>query len=712
MTAADEGPRRIEQVPGTNVRPMVMTTKTAPLKLSAGDVLVYRRAITAAVAGLVIQLVLSLTVGLTALWGDSQAIYAAAWHMLGGIPIWIVLVLLYQQHESERLQRLAAEKLADSSRATAAIFGNLSDDLDAARGRLDRLYRYGLPIVSGIVAIYLVVAGFGLLYVRAAAVAGRPGEAATPTGLASGCDPVGLLFVTAAIAFTAFVSARWISGYARQRAWQLLRGGASYLMSCFVIALLLFGGAVAVSIAGDARIFGWLAAAIPAVMILVGVEILLTSLLESYRPKVPGEIPRPAFDSRVLGLLTAPESLGRVVADTISYQFGVEVSRSWLYQLLGSAVTPLTILGAAVLFGMSCITIVAPDERGVTLRFGQMVGEPLPPGMHVKWPWPIETIEMHPVGQVQQVLISSDLTGASRDAQAILWTNDSDRDSLIGQEDFLAAPASSGDTAAGTGVSFVSADVIVQFTVGDLRQFVLGAVDHRQLLKLVAEREASQYFAFHDIDYLLGTGRGQAGGEIKQALQNRLDAMQVGIDVVGVSVTALHPPIGSVSRAFHNQIGAVQQRETSIQQARKDAVEKLAKVAGSVELSLRIDAAIRRLDAQRTSGDLQQAAVTESEIERLLAEARGEAAELVHQARAYRWQRSVGERASSERFNGELLAYETSPLYYRTRRFLDVLAEGLTGRRKFVIAGAAGESPVFRMDFSDPTSAIDTLLSE
>ncbi|MFM8703524.1 MAG: hypothetical protein ACKOHG_06585, partial [Planctomycetia bacterium] len=370
---------------------------------SAGDVLVFRRAITAAVAGLVIQVALCLAVGLTGLWGDSQAIYAAAWHMLGGLPIWIVLVLIYQQHESERVQRLAAEKLAESNQATAAIFGNLSDDLDAARARLDRLYSYGLPIVSGLVALYLLAAGCALLYVRAVAVS-RAGDATTPAaGLAAGCDPVGLLFVTAAIAFTAFVSARWISGYARQRAWQLLRGGASYLMSCFVIALLLFGGAAAVSIAGDDRIFGWLAVAIPAVMIRVGVEILLTSLLESYRPKVPGEIPRPAFDSRVLGLLTAPESLGRVVADTISYQFGVEVSRSWLYQLLGSAVTPLTVLAGVVLAALSCITIVGPDERGLTLRFGRMTGAPLPPGMHLKWPWPVETTEMHPVGQVQQV---------------------------------------------------------------------------------------------------------------------------------------------------------------------------------------------------------------------------------------------------------------------------------------------------------------------
>ena len=683
---------------------------------AVNDALVYRRALTAAVSGLVIQIALLVATGLTALWGDSQALYAAAWHMLGGLPIWIVLALVYQQHESERAQRLAAEKLGDGGRSTAAIFGNLSDDLDAARGRLDRLYRYGLPLVSGLVAVHLLAAGCTLLYFHmAASVRAASGAVSMPAsvqGLAAGCDPVGLLFVTAAIAFTAFVSARWISGYARQRSWQLLRGGASYLMSCFVVALLLSAGAAAVAIADDQRVFGWLAIAIPAVMILVGVEILLTSLMESYRPKVPGEIPRPAFDSRVLGLLTAPESLGRVVAETISYQFGVEVSRSWLYRLLGSAVTPLTALGIGVLLALSCLTIVGPDERGIPLRFGRMAGDPLPPGLHLKWPWPIETTEMHPVGQVQEILVSSDLTGQSRNAQAILWTTDSDRESLIGQEDFLAAPGPSTDGAGSTGVSLVSADVIVQFSVGELRRFLLGSIDHRQILKLVAQREVSQYFASHDIDDLLGGGRTEAGAALEAAIQDRLDKAELGIDVVGVAVTALHPPIGKVSRAFHSQIGAVQQRETSIQQARREAVKQLARVAGSVDLSMRIDDAIRRFDALRSAGDAAQAAAGEQEIDRLLADARGEAAELVHAARAYRWSRAVGERASSERFTGELLAYEASPVYYRTRRFLEVLAEGLTGRRKFVITGDSGDTPVFRMDFSDPTSAIDTLLTQ
>jgi regulator of protease activity HflC (stomatin/prohibitin superfamily) len=682
---------------------MAVTPRTSLVPPStSGDPRVYQRATTAALAGLAIQVTLVLATGLAALWADSQAVYAAGWHMLGGLPIWIVLALLYHQHETERAQRLAADKLADDPAASAAIFGNLGDDLEAARRRLDSLYRYGLPAVSLLVATYLLVAGGVLVSIRLRAV-----EAATP--LAARCNPVGLLFALAGIAFVAFVGGRWLAGYARQRDWQLLRGGASYLMSCFVVTAVVLAGVAAIAVADVAWPFEAMALVIPAVMVAIGLEILFTTLLESYRPRIPGEVPRPAFDSRVLGLLTAPESLGGVLADLISYQFGVEVSGSWLYRLLGSAITPLTLFGAACLLALSCVTIVGPDERGVRLRFGGMLGEPLAPGIHLKWPWPMETVEMHPVGQVQQLVVSSDLTGRSQQAPANLWTNDSDRDSQLGQEDFLAAPANDG-----AGVSLVSADVTVQYAVADLRTFLMGSSDPRQALSAIALRAASQFFATHGIDALLATGRTAGGPALRAAIQAEADRTGLGLDVVGVAITSLHPPIGSVSRAFHAQIGAMQERETKIQRARREAVEQLARVAGSVDVSQSIDAEIRGLDALRTSGSAAPAAVAaaEARIDGLLATARGEAAEMLHAARAYRWRRAVGERADGERFAGELLAFQASPDYYRTRRFLEVLAEGLSSRRKFVIAGDAGDTPVFRMDFSDPASAIDTLLTE
>jgi modulator of FtsH protease HflK len=685
------------------------------------DELTYSRATTAALAGLAVQIVLCVATGLIGAWAQSPAIQAATWHIAGGIPIWIILAIIYQQHRVERTESLAAEKLATQDATSAAIFGETSDELQLSRNRLDRLYAYGLPAVSFAVAIYLIAAGAAMLY-RAAGF----GTDKVALSLAKDCNPVGLMFATAGVAFVAFIAARWISGYTRVREWQLLRGGASYLMSTFLVAALLFAGAAAVAIVKETTFFEWLARLVPWMMILVGGEILLTALLAAYRPKRPGEIPRPAFDSRFLGLLTAPESLGQVVGELINYQFGVEVSRSWFYQMLGRAVTPLTIFAGAVLFALSTLVIVGPDEQGTVLRFGALARGPLGPGMHLKAPWPIETSEIYPTGKVLQLTISSDKLGRfGKKREGLLWTGGDDDAAKMGLEFFLCA--SETGSGSGSSLSLLVADVIVQYRIGDLVKFLEGSTSARESIELVTQQEASNYFAGKTLEELLSKGRTEGGPELQKRIQARVDALGLGFEIVDVGVTTLQPPPGKVAREFHRQIGAQQQRETLVQLAYKDAIKTLAKVAGSVDRSRKINEAIIRLDDSRTAAaeaaakigareilplTAQQLAKQELEIEELLGEARGEAAEIVHRARSDRWKKTIGERSALERFAGQLLAYQAAPAYFRTKQYLEVLANSLVDRRKVVIAGDKGDLPVLNLDFSDPTNAIDTLIGE
>jgi regulator of protease activity HflC (stomatin/prohibitin superfamily) len=685
------------------------------------DELTYSRATTAALAGLAVQIVLCVATGLIGAWAQSPAIQAATWHIAGGIPIWIILAIIYQQHRVERTESLAAEKLATQDATSAAIFGETSDELQLARNRLDRLYAYGLPAVSFAVAIYLIAAGAAMLY-RAAGL----GTDKVALSLAKDCNPVGLMFATAGVAFVAFIAARWISGYTRVREWQLLRGGASYLMSTFLVAALLFAGAAAVAIVKETTFFEWLARLVPWMMILVGGEILLTALLAAYRPKRPGEIPRPAFDSRFLGLLTAPESLGQVVGELINYQFGVEVSRSWFYQMLGRAVTPLTVFAGAVLLALSTLVIVGPDEQGTVLRFGALARGPLGPGMHLKAPWPIETSEIYPTGKVLQLTISSDKLGRfEKKREGLLWTGGDDDAAKMGLEFFLCA-SETGD-GSGSSLSLLVADVIVQYRIGDLVKFLEGSTSARESIELVTQQEASNYFAGKTLEELLSKGRTEGGPELQKRIQARVDALGLGFEIVDVGVTTLQPPPGKVAREFHRQIGAQQERETLVQMAYKDAIKTLAKVAGSVDRSRKINEAIIRLDDSRTAAaeaaakigardilplTAQQLAKQELEIEELLGEARGEAAEIVHKARSDRWKKTIGERSALERFAGQLLAYKAAPAYFRTKQYLEVLANSLVDRRKVVIAGDKGDLPVLNLDFSDPTNAIDTLIGE
>ncbi len=63
----------------------------------------------------------------------------------------------------------------------------------------------------------------------------------------------------------------------------------------------------------------------------------------------------------------------------------------------------------------------------------------------------------------------------------------------------------------------------------------------------------------------------------------------------------------------------------------------------------------------------------------------GEAAEVLAQARATRWQKEFNERARRETFEIELKGYRAAPRVYRADKYLEVLTEILRGRRKYVL---------------------------
>jgi membrane protease subunit HflK len=51
----------------------------------------------------------------------------------------------------------------------------------------------------------------------------------------------------------------------------------------------------------------------------------------------------------------------------------------------------LTPLLVAVYFATGLFA-VKPEQRGVITRFGAVVDESVPPGIHYHWPWPVESV--------------------------------------------------------------------------------------------------------------------------------------------------------------------------------------------------------------------------------------------------------------------------------------------------------------------------------
>ncbi|MFP4145184.1 MAG: SPFH domain-containing protein [Phycisphaeraceae bacterium] len=694
----------------------------------------YKRAATAAAVGFVVQLVLAIVVALLGVYAESSALDSAAWYFFGGLPIWAVLWVLFNQHRLERAEALEAEQLARADARTAALFEEAGQQLQLHRQRLEKLYKWALPAVGLVLGLYLLVLG-GLRFYGQYALLSDLGGGSMARGFTAAPEQIArfiagdvsatpIVMVMVAVALMSFLVARYVAGMTQVRDWQLLRGGAGYLMGNALIATLLVVGGL---MFWFERPLGLLVLGmlIPGVMALLGLEMLLGLVFSVYRPRKPGEVQRPSFESRILGWLTRPESLGKIVSETINYQFGFEISSSWFYRLIARALVPLIVIGAVVLVTLSSLVVVEADQNAVVTTFGRLESRLLEPGAHLKWPWPISKVHKEDVYRVKEISVGS-LSEAKAET-AVLWTNDH----AEGQEEYLLiAPTPMvdrdqyEDVVAG---ELIGAEVVVKYRVaeGELLDYLTVADSPARVLENLAARRASLYFAMHHVEQLLTSDRLEAGRLLRQQIQADADAAGLGLDVVFVGVVGVHPPqTANVAQAFHEQIGALQEKQSTIEEANKYRIAQLSEVAGSSEQAQALVSGISVLERLRDRRDeveggsdaaeqlAQQITEQEVAVRKLLDSVGGEAAQVIHEARAYRWTQAFSEWGRAERFAAQLPAYALAPGYYRTRQYLDALAEGLAEQRKVIVTAEQEEPPTIRLELEDAATNLDALLGE
>jgi regulator of protease activity HflC (stomatin/prohibitin superfamily) len=712
----------------------------------SADQQTYKRAANAALVGLITQLVLAGVAALLGLYAQAPAIHAVTWHLFGGVPIWLLLWLLYHQHQLERLEALEAEQLARTDEQAARLFDEAGQQLALARRRLNGLYKWGLHGVSVLVAVYLAAVGGALLWRN---YGQHQADRLIEAAVSADANALILAMLSTLLAFVSFIVGRYVSGMTRLRQWQLLRGGAGYLMGSAMLAALLVVASI-MRFFGQPVGFAVLALVVPAFMVLVGGETALAFVLEIYRPRRRGEVMRPAFDSRVLGWLTSPESIGRIISETLNYQFGFEISRSWFYRLLARAITPLMVVAALVLVLLSSLVIVPPHQEAVLTRFGA-AGEPVGPGLHIKWPWPIGGAERYSTSRVHSVTVGS---SRARPGEADIWRappmqgGPSDVDYMVSPPprtgSQLRVPVAAGELVGGR--------LEVRYTIKNLKDFVTHApAEGRQheLVRALAQRVMTRFFASHSLEQLL-MQREDGHQQLREALQDSVDRHRLGLHVSYARVSRVTPPAEEqVVQAFHDRIAAMQDKQARVQEAEREAVGMLASVAGSRDQAMEINQAREQLiDLRQAEEALQQQLrqhwqrrlrptgvlvpewadqqerqllaqleatsenVTEQElhIEQLIEQAGGEAAQTLAQARASRWQTPLKAQGEAERFSAQLGAYQQAPRYYKQRRYLQVLSEAMQAPRKIITTTGTDIPPTVRLQLETAGNPVEGLL--
>ena len=233
-------------------------------------------------------------------------------------------MVVFHQHRLERLESLERDELAsDRGADESGLFE--AGDVDVAARRLHLMHTWLMPAIS--LSVVVLLALFSINTLRWFGDIDNPNLDVAQFSI--GLHPGWQLAVALSLSLIAFIFSRFVAGMSKQPAWQNLRGGAGYMVGNALVLL-----AIAVGIAfrffDKPDVMEGIAYGLTIYMLLVAAEIVLNFILNLYRPRRPGEVPRPAFDSRVLSLFAAPDSIVRSINEAVNYQFGFDITSSWL----------------------------------------------------------------------------------------------------------------------------------------------------------------------------------------------------------------------------------------------------------------------------------------------------------------------------------------------------------------------------------------------
>jgi regulator of protease activity HflC (stomatin/prohibitin superfamily) len=535
--------------------------------------------------------------------------------------------------ENERLEKLEIDELA-RAKGDSALFDAKESEVFPARRSREQFEKFFIPGFA--VLLFLLQAGGAWLLWRwiSKTTGVIPPERAMPS-----------LSLFAIFALLLFLLGRFSVTIARLGDFRLLRPSASFLLAgAYVCAFTALG--IAGIKTGFPKADFWMARALCVLLGLMAVEMLLTLLLEIYRPRIKGKISRPLYESRVVGLLAQPESLFTTAAQTLDYQFGFNVSQTWFFQLLQKNLAYFILVQLAVLFLSTCVVFVDAGEQAVKEHFGRPIDPPLTAGVHLKLPWPVDKIYRYRTEQIQTLYVGFTPDEGKEEQNVILWTvaHNQEQNFLVGNRAAATVQnenTDTNDTLKAPPVSLITVSIPVQFQITNVMDWAYQNGDQTNLLADLATRAVVDFLAGVDLNDFLSEGRLGSAQILQDRIQSDANKYKLGAKILFVGLQDVHPPT-KVAGDYENVVGAEQTR--------------LAKILNATAAAIRTNALAEAL------------AFTTTNV-----------------ADATREQLEVSAFARAALFTNQIPAFAAAPSVYKQRAYFQAFADATKNSRKYVL---------------------------
>jgi len=279
-----------------------------------------------------------------------------------------------------------------------------------------------------------------------------------------------------------------------------------------------------------------------------------------------------------------------------------------------------------VVWALSGLYRVLPDEQGVVLRFGKFVST-TQPGLNYHIPYPVESVLTPKVTKINRIDVGF---RAASDSGRTSGIDDVSEESLM----------LTGDE------NIVNIDFSVFWLIKDAGKFLFKIQSPVETVKAAAETAMREVIAKSKLQPILTEGRSRIEIETQEIIQDILDEYESGIQVTQVQTQKADPP-DQVIDAFR-------------------------------------DVQAARADMERSKNE------AEGYANDVIPRARGDAAKILQEAEAYKQQVVAAAEGEASRFIAIYNEYAKAKKVTQERMYLETMEKVLANINKVIIDKKAG----------------------
>jgi len=304
-----------------------------------------------------------------------------------------------------------------------------------------------------------------------------------------------------------------------------------------------------------ASVVGYVIAALVVVLILDSLFKPISRFLQPTSRRSPHAVPGTGFLFEISG----PGGTGRFL-DRFEELTGTRLEEVAGLRFLGRSFGPALGGGLALLWLSTSLTLVPLGSAGIRQHLGVLTTPELGPGIHLSLPRPFGNLFVLETGQVREIAVGfeNDLLGP------VLWNEQHFED----EENFLV----------GEGDEILTVNMPVLFRIAKPRDFLANTRDADTALRSLAEKELLRAISGRSLFDLIGPQREPIAARVHASLQQEVDRLGLGLEIVFVGLKDMHPPV-QVSDSYQMVASAEEDRETYAQDAEAMAVTRLVAAA-------------------------------------------------------------------------------------------------------------------------------------